>query len=142
MLKALIVDDNASYRQSLRKLLCTCFPNMAVTEAADANQALEEVAAARPHLVFVDINLPGEDGLELTKKIRTDQGDTIIAILTNYDLPEYREAADQCGANCFFSKSTSPIEEILEMVESTSSELNIDLHGTKDDCKGLWNGSE
>jgi DNA-binding NarL/FixJ family response regulator len=54
----------------------------------------------------MDLRLPGENGLELTKKIKAQYPGIIIVILTNYDLPEYREAAYQCGADHFVSKDS------------------------------------
>jgi len=47
----------------------------------------------------VDIKLPGVNGLELTKKIKAAHPSITIFILTNYDIPEYREAAFQYGAD-------------------------------------------
>jgi len=47
----------------------------------------------------MDIRLPGENGLELTKKIRAIYPNITIFILTQYDMPEYREAASQYDAN-------------------------------------------
>ena len=68
--------------------------------------------------MFVDIRLPGQNGLELTRQVRKDDTEVVIVILTNHDLPEFREAAYQYGVNYFFSKSTSTIEEIVTAVEA------------------------
>lgn len=129
MVKTLIVEDNASFRQSLKEILCKRFPFMVVAEAADGKEALQKVDAFLPDLIFMDIKLPGENGLELTKKIRTYYPKIIIIILTSYDLPEYREAAYQYGANYFVSKSSSTREEILALVESILSDLGLDFDG-------------
>ncbi|MGZ3539371.1 MAG: response regulator, partial [Thermodesulfobacteriota bacterium] len=58
-------------------------------------------------IVFMDIRLPGENGLELTKKIKQNYPDIIIVILTSYDLPEYRQAALKRLADCFVPKGSS-----------------------------------
>jgi DNA-binding NarL/FixJ family response regulator len=118
MLKTLIVDDNASFRQSFREHLCQHAPGMDVMEAGSASDALAKFAETSPDLVFIDIDLAGESGLELTKEIASIQGDTIIAILTNYDLPEYRGAAEESGATYFFSKGGSSMEEVLALVDT------------------------
>jgi DNA-binding NarL/FixJ family response regulator len=52
----------------------------------------------------------------------------IIIILTSYDLPEYREAASQYGANYFLSKGSTTEEDILGLVQSILSERKIDLN--------------
>ena len=118
MLRTLIVDDNASFRHSFREHLCQHAPGMGVVEAGSASDALAKFAETSPDLVFIDIDLVGESGLELTRKIRDHHADTPIAILTNYDLPEYRQAAERAGANFFLSKGASSMEEVLAMVDS------------------------
>jgi len=118
MFKILIVEDNVTFRQSLKSVLRSEFPSCLVEEARDGKEALLKVASFRPNLVFMDIKLPGENGLELTKKVKaTYQGITII-ILTSYDLPEYRQAAEEFGADYFVSKGSSTREEILALVRS------------------------
>jgi DNA-binding NarL/FixJ family response regulator len=80
-----------------------------------------------PDLIFVDIRLPGENGLELTRKIRGRDRSVPIIILTSYDLPEYREAAKEYQANHFLSKGSVNRENILTLVQSVFSGQNINL---------------
>jgi len=126
MLKTLIVEDNATFRQSLKATLETEFPLMVIEEAEDGKEAMERVTTFRPDLIFMDIKLPGETGLDLTKRIKTHDTSIVIIILTSYDLPEYREAAQQYGADYFVSKGSSTREEILELVRSISSNRGFD----------------
>jgi DNA-binding NarL/FixJ family response regulator len=65
----------------------------------------------------MDIRLPGENGLDLTKKIKMIYPDVTVVILTTYDFPEYRQAARQCKADHFVSKD-SPTSDFLALVES------------------------
>ncbi len=102
---------------------------MEVGEAADGKGILQKVKVLRPHLIFMDIKLPGENGLELTKKIKASHPKIIIIILTSYDLPEYRHAAYQYGASHFISKGRSTGEEILALVESILAGMETDLNG-------------
>jgi DNA-binding NarL/FixJ family response regulator len=122
MLKTLLVDDDASFRHSFREHLCQHAPGMDVVEAGSVRDALAKFAETSPDMVFIDIDLAGQSGLELTRKIREHRADTPIAILTNYDLPEYREAAERAGANYFFSKGGSSMEEVLTLLDSVSFE--------------------
>ena len=124
MTRTLIVDDSDTFRQTLRSLLCSRFPLMSLDEARDGEEALEKLHAYRPDLIFMDIRLPGENGLEITKKIRSSLCQAIIIILTSYDLPEYRDAASMNGANYFVSKGSSTTEEILALVDSILSRMN------------------
>jgi DNA-binding NarL/FixJ family response regulator len=129
MLKTLIVEDNVPFRQSLKEILCERFPAMVAEEAGDGKEALQKVDAFLPHLVFMDIKLPDENGLEVTKKIKDRHSEIIVIILTSYDLPEYRQAADEYGADHFLAKGSSSREEIVVLVESISSKLNLGLGG-------------
>ena len=104
--KVLIVDDNDFFRQTLKISLQGCFPTIVIEEAVDGAKALQKVDNSIPDLIFMDIRLPGENGLELTKKIKTTHPNIIIFILTTYDIPEYQRAASQCGADRFLSKSS------------------------------------
>ena len=114
----LIVDDNGTFRQTLKESLQTSFPTIAVDEAADGGEALRKVDAFLPDLIFMDINLSGENGLELTKKIRAAHPNIIILIMTSYDLFEYRDVAFQYGANGFLAKESFDWRELEELVKS------------------------
>lgn len=73
----------------------------------------------------MDINLPGENGLELTRKIKATHPETTIIILTSYDLPEYRQAAYEHGANSFLVKGSFTLGELIAMVESLISVSDV-----------------
>jgi DNA-binding NarL/FixJ family response regulator len=94
---------------------------MIIEEAGNGNEALRKAHALLPDVVFMDIGLPGESGLEVTKRIKKNFPGITVIILTSYDSPEYREAAFQCGANYFFAKGVW--EEIEALIKSISSEL-------------------
>jgi DNA-binding NarL/FixJ family response regulator len=126
MFKTLIVEDNDTFRQSLKATLGTEFPLMVIDEAAEGSEAMQKITTLRPNLIFMDIKLPGENGLDLTKKIKAADPNILIIILTSYDLPEYREAAQQYGADHFISKGSSSREEILELVRSILSDRRLD----------------
>lgn len=122
MCKTLIVEDNDNFRQTLRSLLDSRFPSMTFQEARNGKEALEKVDSFGPDLIFMDIKLHGESGLELTREIRCSNSQVKIIILTSYDLPEYREAARLGGANHFIPKGSSKAEEILALVDNIFSE--------------------
>ena len=120
MFHALLVEDNTTFRNSLSDILLSYFPLIGVDEAADGGEALTKVEYLRPDIVFMDIQLPGENGLEVTRKIKLVYDYIVIVILTSYDLPEYRQQAFRNGADCFLSKGDeSCIEDILARIEGT-----------------------
>ncbi len=116
--KILIVEDNSSFRQLLKRILQKSFPKITIDEAVGGEEALQKVNASLPDLIFMDIRLPGENGLELTKKIKATYPNAIIFIMTFYDTSEYREAAFKCGANRFLAKTSLSVMEIEELVKS------------------------
>ena len=118
MLKTLIVEDNALFRQTLKEILLSRFPSMPITEAADGGQAFKEIHRSRPDLILMDIRLPGENGMYLTKKIKELYPNVVIIIVTSYDLQEYREMAYQNGADYFLPKVSTRSDEIAVLVES------------------------
>jgi DNA-binding NarL/FixJ family response regulator len=124
MCKTLIVEDNPSFRQLLKEILDTRFPSMEIIEDPDGKEVLQKVDSLHPDLIFMDIQLPGENGLQLAKKIKGIDPNVTIIILTSYDIPEYREAAFQSGANHFITKNSST-REFLALVESILSGLGL-----------------
>ena len=116
--KILIVEDNDIFRQALRNLLSSRYPSMSFKEARDGGEALNEMSDFDPDLIFMDIKLPGENGLKLTEKIRAVNSEVKIIILTSHDLPEYREAARVGGADHFFTKTSSKASEIFALIDS------------------------
>jgi DNA-binding NarL/FixJ family response regulator len=92
-LRTLIVEDSSLFRQTLKESLQMSFPGIAIDEAANGAEALQRVNASLPDLILMDIRIPGESGLGLTKKIKEIYPDVTVFILTHYDTPECREAS-------------------------------------------------
>lgn len=118
MFNMLLVEDDPCFRQALSDTLISYFPLIDVDEAGNGEEALSKVEYRRPHLIFMDIQLPGVNGLEVTKKIKRVYTDIVIIILTSYDLPEHRQQAYRNGADCFLVKEDDTcMDDILARVE-------------------------
>ncbi len=120
MCRVLIVENNSAFRQMLKEVLLNRFPTIVVAEEPDGTELFPKIDAFHPNIVFMDIRLPGESGIELTKKIKMNYPDIIVVILTSYDLPEYRQAATESKADYFVTKD-SPTQDFLALVESIYS---------------------
>ena len=118
MVKILIVEDSTFFRTLLKETLLAQYPKMEISEASNAEQALKKMNGFTPDLIFVDIGLPGESGLDFTREIKSTHPGIPIIILTSYDLPEYREVAIKYQADHFLSKGTTTKEQIVRMVKS------------------------
>jgi DNA-binding NarL/FixJ family response regulator len=125
-MRILIVEDNAVFRNTFKEVLCKKFPFMVVEEAMNGAEAMEKVETFLPELVFMDIRLPGETGLELTKKIKASHPQILIIILTDYDLPEYRKAALDNGADDFVVKGSLNPAAIEALVKSICSGRDLE----------------
>jgi DNA-binding NarL/FixJ family response regulator len=130
--RTLIVEDNPPFRQTILDILSAQFPSMVLEEAADGKTALERIDDALPDLIFMDIKMPGENGLHLTEHIKRKHPEVVVVILTSYDWPEYREAAYKFGANYFIMKGSSSNKEIVELIESILGDLGFSPKGAQE----------
>ena len=132
MFKILIVDPNDPFRQSLKKVLVNHFPFVDIREASDGRQGLDMVQNFRPNLLFIDIHLPSESGLDLARQIKIDHPDIIIVILTSYDLPEYKAAAKESGIEHLVPKDDWTGEDMIALVHTILTDLNISDQSLQD----------
>jgi len=130
--RTLIVEDNHLFRHTILDILAAQFPSMVLEEAADGKTALERIDDALPDLIFMDIKLPGENGLHLTEHIKKRHPEVVVVMLTSYDWPEYREAAYKFGANHFIMKGSSTNKEIVELIESILGDLGFSPNGAQE----------
>jgi len=121
MFNVMIVEDSADFRELLRDMLETEFPTVQVNEASSAEVALDRVERIKPDLVFIDIKLPGMNGLELAKRLRKRFRDIILVALTSYDMPEYREAAARHKVDYYLLKGSATRVDLVALVRSVLS---------------------
>jgi DNA-binding NarL/FixJ family response regulator len=102
--RVFVVDDHPIVRQGLA-LLIDQQPDLVVCGAAeDAESALTAIATSRPDVLVLDISLPGRDGIELLKAIRSSDPDMPILVLSMHDETMYAERALRAGANGYIMK--------------------------------------
>jgi len=118
MTRTLLVDDNTSFRTLMKDVLGTRFPSMVIAEAANSNEAMHQMCAAPPDIVLMDIELHDESGLVLLKRIKKGFARITVIMLTDCDSIEFQEEAARCGADYFFSKVKSKLDDVFSLVES------------------------
>jgi DNA-binding NarL/FixJ family response regulator len=118
MLNILIVDDNKEYRTSIRDLLRERHPLMPVEQAESIDEAKGKLAKSRPDLIFIDIKLRGENGLDLARFVRATYPSVYVAVITSSNFPEYRQAAYEHGAHCFIPKGHATSADILQLIDA------------------------
>ncbi len=102
-----IVEDHALTRAGLRTAL-EAGGFRVVAEADDGLAGFEAIVKERPSVAVIDLGLPGIDGIELTRRVRTAVPATRVAILTMHDLEEEVLAALSAGADAYSLKSSRP----------------------------------
>lgn len=102
----LVVDDQAPFRDVARLVVEMTDGFEFVGESVDGLSGVEAARELRPTLVLMDLNLPDIDGLEATRRIRTEVPDTRVLMLSTHDPADYREQAMEAGASDFLSKSS------------------------------------
>lgn len=118
--KVLIVEDNVNFRNVLAETLTGVLPSLEIVIASTGQEALEKVGAMNPSFVLLDIRLPDTMGLGLISKIKALSPSTHIAVLTSYDIPEYRQKAAEYGIVCFMVKGQITVEDIVTVVKNYS----------------------
>ncbi|GAA4563160.1 response regulator [Planotetraspora kaengkrachanensis] len=111
-IRVLLVDDQALIRAGFRALLDAEDDIEVVGEARDGRQGVAMAQEHLPDVALVDVQMPGMDGIETTRRIAADprlEGVHVV-ILTNYGLDEYVFQALRAGASGFLLKDTEPAE--------------------------------
>lgn len=100
----LVVDDNAMNLKLVEYILT--HKGYAVSTAVDAHTALAAIAATRPRLILMDLQLPGIDGFEVTRRLKSDPAtaDILIVALSAYAMKGDRERALQAGCDGYIAK--------------------------------------
>jgi CheY-like chemotaxis protein len=113
--RILIVDDNPTNLKLVAYLVKA--HGYDVDTASDAHKALAAIAANRPRVILMDLQLPGIDGLELTRRLKADPATSNIAIIavTAYAMKGDREKALEAGCDDYVTKpiDTRALPELI-----------------------------
>lgn len=102
--KVLIVDDQLPFRLAARTVIGRAAGFELVGEAASGEEAVERVAALRPGLVLMDINMPGINGIEATRQIVTAHPSVVVFLCSTYALADLPPDASSSGATAYVNK--------------------------------------
>jgi two-component system invasion response regulator UvrY len=110
MIKVLLADDHALVRAGLRRIVEDCADMTVVAEAADGQEAVEKALQLHPDMVVLDISMPGMDGLEAIRRLRSQLPGLPLLVLSMYDEEPYIVRAFEAGALGYLTKKAAPME--------------------------------
>jgi DNA-binding NarL/FixJ family response regulator len=115
--RVVLVDDQAMIRAGIRLMVDEEPDLQVVGEAADGEQAIRLVEAARPDVVVMDIRMPVLGGIEATRRIVASGSSAAVLILTTFDDDEFVFGALRSGAAGFLLKDSRP-DDLINAIRS------------------------
>jgi DNA-binding NarL/FixJ family response regulator len=113
--RVVIVDDQKPFRMAARDVIELTGGFEVVGEAETGEDAIEVVKEMEPDLVLMDLNLPGIDGLEATKRIVAERSNHIVVLMVStYEAEEFAPRAAEAGAAAYISKSEFGPDQLEE----------------------------
>jgi Response regulator containing CheY-like receiver domain and AraC-type DNA-binding domain len=135
MYRLLIADDEALEREGLELLINRMLPGMfQIAYADNGRRAIEQAEDFRPHIIMMDINMPGIQGLQAIREIKTKLPDTKFILVTAYDFFAYAKEAVSLGVREYIVKPagreqiTSILTQLIEELEREKSKRTEELH--------------
>jgi two-component system, cell cycle response regulator DivK len=121
----LVVDDYQDAREMYAEYLQ--FSGFRVAEASNGNEALERAFALKPNLILMDLSLPGMDGWEATRQLKSDERTRHIPVvaLTGHALAGASDGARRAGCDSFVTKPCLPddlVVEVRRMLDAVSKQ--------------------
>ena len=121
--KIMIVDDEPSIIVTLQRTIEGIFENVDITSADNGFKAGQDITIQKPDLIILDLKLPGLDGFEVCRQIKTNPGlkHSKILAMSGYNIKEFEAKAIQSGADDFLPKPFTH----AEVIEKISKLLKI-----------------
>ncbi len=119
IIRVLLVDDHDLVRRGLKTMLDTEDGMEVVGEASDGAEAVKLVEETLPDIVLMDVIMPGKDGIEATREIRSGWPSVAVIVLSGHDEQQFIFDALKAGASSYMLK-TADIDEVVETVRSVS----------------------
>ena len=119
-IRVLLADDHHLFREGMRALLATASDLEVVGEAGDGNEVVAKAAEVRPDVILMDLQLPGLNGVEATRRILASQPKVNVLVLTMFEDTDTVLAAMRAGARGYLLKDTHE-EALLRSVRAVAN---------------------
>lgn len=115
----LVVDDNRRYRERLRRMISHVCPQGAIYEAENSKDALNLVWQMSPQLVFVDVVLGDENGIQCTRQIKAQSRRSRVILMSAYPDRAFRNSGLEAGAMAFLDKKDIDTDTLYQIISDT-----------------------
>ena len=116
MIRILIADDHAVVRKGVRHILSEIPDKIVAREAADSAEIMKRVRQDDYDIVLLDIAMPGKDGLETLKEIKSEKPKLPVLILSMFPEEQFALRALKSGASGYLTKESIP-EELIKAIQ-------------------------
>jgi DNA-binding NarL/FixJ family response regulator len=113
-IRVLIVDDQAPFRNAAGVALSLLDGFELVGEAETGEDSVEMAQRLHPDLILMDVNLPGMDGVEATRRIKEQAESVVVLLLSTYSAEDYGPRVAESGASAFIPKSEFGPERLAQ----------------------------
>jgi DNA-binding NarL/FixJ family response regulator len=103
--RVLVVDDQALLRRVMSAVVDETEGFILVGSAASGEESIVTAGRLSPDLILMDVNLPGIDGMEVTRRLRANSMAAAVVLLSTYDEDDWDGQAQECGAVAYIAKS-------------------------------------
>jgi len=120
VVRVLLVDDQAPFLRAMSAVVEEAAGFEVVGESSSGEESILAAAELLPDLVLMDVNLPGIDGLEVTRRLRVRQSTAVVVLLSTYDEDAGAHFLAECGAAAYVTKSAFGPERLSEVWDAAS----------------------
>jgi two-component system invasion response regulator UvrY len=118
-IRVLIADDHTIVREGLKQILAETPDMEVIDEASNGQEVLDKALQVDPHVVLLDISMPGRSGLDILKQLKTDKPGIAVLVLSMYSEEQYALRALKAGASGYLTKESAP-DKLIEAIRMVS----------------------
>jgi DNA-binding NarL/FixJ family response regulator len=119
--RVLVVDDQALFRRVMSAVVDETEGFVLVGCAESGEESILAARVLHPDLILMDVNLPGIDGMEATRRLREDTRAAAVVLLSTYDEADWDGQAQECGAEAYVAKSAFGPDKLTAVWAVTGS---------------------
>lgn len=121
VITTLLIDDDPVFRQTLRDGLLTLNADLHIEEAADGEAGRRMIERNRPDVIIIEMNLPLENGVHFTRWVKHAHPSTKVIIVSALCPAAHLVVAAEAGAECFVTKGSLCLTEIVELIHTLTA---------------------